>query len=65
MAYLITEECNNCGLCEAECPDEAISSNGDIYMIDAEICSECDTCIEICFPKSIVKLDNGIKTIAG
>ncbi len=34
MATLITEECINCGACEPECPNGAISQGDDIYVID-------------------------------
>ena len=29
MAYKISEECIACGVCEAECPTEAISAGDD------------------------------------
>jgi ferredoxin len=41
MAYKITEECINCGACEPECPNEAISAGDDIYVIEPEKCTEC------------------------
>lgn len=41
MATYITEECINCGACVPECPNEAIAEGSDIYVIDAERCSEC------------------------
>ncbi len=41
MATMITEECINCGACEPECPNEAISQGSDVYVIDAERCTEC------------------------
>ena len=41
MATKITEECINCGACEPECPNEAISEGEDIYIIDANLCTEC------------------------
>ena len=41
MATMITEECINCGACEPECPNEAISEGDDIYIIDANLCTEC------------------------
>ena len=34
MALLISEECINCDLCPAECPNEAISMGDEIYQID-------------------------------
>jgi ferredoxin len=41
MARKITEECINCGACEPECPNEAISQGDDIYVIDPTKCTEC------------------------
>jgi ferredoxin len=41
MAYLITEECINCGACEPECPNQAISAGDERYIIDPEKCTEC------------------------
>ncbi len=41
MAYMITEECINCGACEPECPNQAISAGDEIYEIDPEKCTEC------------------------
>ena len=41
MATHITEECINCGACVPECPNEAIAEGGDVYVIDAERCTEC------------------------
>ena len=47
MAYVILEDCIACGSCISECPVEAISE-GDIYKIDASICSDCGTCADVC-----------------
>ena len=41
MATHITEECINCGACEPECPNEAISEGEDTYVIDPNLCTEC------------------------
>lgn len=41
MATYITEECINCGACVPECPNEAISEGGDVFVIDPERCTEC------------------------
>ena len=41
MAYKITEECINCGACEPECPNQAISAGDTIYVIDPDKCTEC------------------------
>ena len=41
MALLINEDCVNCGVCEPECPNEAITEGDEIYVIDWEKCTEC------------------------
>lgn len=41
MAYMITEECINCGACEPECPNQAISVGEEIYIINPDRCTEC------------------------
>lgn len=41
MAFIITEECINCGACEPECPNEAISAGDEIYIIEPDKCTEC------------------------
>ena len=41
MATHITAECINCGACEPECPNEAITQGPDIFVIDPERCTEC------------------------
>jgi Pyruvate/2-oxoacid:ferredoxin oxidoreductase delta subunit len=54
MATYITEECINCGACEPECPNEAISEGEDIYVIDPKLCTECvgfhdhEACAAVC-----------------
>jgi ferredoxin len=41
MATYITDECINCGACEPECPNDAISEGDSLYIIDPARCSEC------------------------
>lgn len=54
MAIHITSECINCGACEPECPNEAISEGDDIYVINPELCTECvgfhdaEACAAVC-----------------
>lgn len=64
MALLINEECVNCGVCEPECPNSAISEGNDVYIIDPTKCTECvgyydePQCIEVCPVDCIVKDPN-------
>ncbi len=54
MSTIITEECINCGVCEPECPNTAISEGEDFYEIEADLCTECvgfhgeEACQEVC-----------------
>lgn len=41
MATHITEDCINCGACEPECPNQAISEGDEIYVINPDLCTEC------------------------
>ncbi|MBM4292963.1 MAG: YfhL family 4Fe-4S dicluster ferredoxin [Deltaproteobacteria bacterium] len=41
MATFITDECINCGACEPECPNGAISEGADTYVINPDLCTEC------------------------
>ena len=41
MALTITDECINCDVCEAECPNTAIYQGELIYEIDVNRCTEC------------------------
>jgi ferredoxin len=41
MATRITDECINCGACEPDCPNQAISEGDGIYVIAPELCTEC------------------------
>ena len=48
MAHKISGECTNCGVCEEECPEKAISEKDDKRVIDPEKCTDCGTCVESC-----------------
>ncbi len=54
MALIITEECINCDVCEPECPNEALTQAGEIYVVDPDKCTECvghfdkPQCVEVC-----------------
>jgi ferredoxin len=42
VAYMITAECVNCSACEQECPVQAISAHADQYVIDPNVCIDCE-----------------------
>ena len=44
MAYVINDDCANCGSCAAE----AISEGEGKYVIDADACLDCGTCEAEC-----------------
>ena len=54
MATKITEVCINCGVCETECPNEAIHQGPEIFEIDPALCTECvgfhgqEQCAAVC-----------------
>jgi hypothetical protein len=54
MATMITNDCINCGACEPECPNNAISAGDPVYVIDPQLCTECvgfhdyEACAAVC-----------------
>ena len=42
MSLKIDEECINCDVCEPVCPNQAISMGPEIYIIDPDLCTECE-----------------------
>jgi hypothetical protein len=54
MATMITNDCINCGACEPECPNNAISQGETIFVIDPLLCTECvgfhdyEACAAVC-----------------
>lgn len=54
MSLMITEDCINCNACVDECPNDAISEGESIYVINADLCTECvgffdePQCINVC-----------------
>jgi len=68
MALYITDECINCDICVAECPNEAISAGDEIYVIDPDLCTECvghfetSQCVEVCPVDCIPQDPNHVET---
>src|ERR1041384_5997639 len=54
MATMITSDCINCGACEPECPNNAISQGDPVFVIDPVLCTECvgfhdyEACAAVC-----------------
>ena len=68
MALLITDDCINCDLCEAECPNDAITQGADYYEIEPSKCTECvghftdSQCTEVCPIECIIIDKDNIET---
>src|SRR5918994_1869648 len=68
MATMITNECINCGACEPECPNNAISQGDPIYVIDPLLCTECvgfhdyEACAAVCPVDCCVTDPNNIES---
>jgi ferredoxin len=62
VAYIISDECINCGACESECPNQAISQGSVHFDIDPNRCTECvgffdqAQCVLVC-PNESIALD--------
>jgi Pyruvate/2-oxoacid:ferredoxin oxidoreductase delta subunit len=68
MATMITTDCINCGACEPECPNNAISQGEPIFVIDPKLCTECvgfhdyEACAAVCPVDCCVTDPNNIET---
>jgi hypothetical protein len=68
MATMITNDCINCGACEPECPNNAISQGETIFVIDPQLCTECvgfhdyEACAAVCPVDCCVTDPNNIET---
>lgn len=52
--YMINENCVECGICEAECPTNAISE-GTPFIINQDECIYCGLCFSICPENAITE----------
>lgn len=48
MAYVINDDCINCGACEPECPVSCITAGDTKYVIDEDACIDCGSCASVC-----------------
>lgn len=56
MAHKISDECINCGACEAVCPVGAISEGDGKRVIDPDVCVDCGACEGEC-PVSAIEAE--------
>lgn len=62
MSLQILDDCINCDMCVPECPNEAIYMGSSIYVIDPDLCTECEgyydvpQCIPVCPVDCIIPL---------
>jgi formate hydrogenlyase subunit 6/NADH:ubiquinone oxidoreductase subunit I len=54
MPYVITNDCIQCGACDAACESHAIKEGPDHSVIDITICIECGVCADSCPFQAIV-----------
>ena len=48
MAYVINDDCINCGACVSGCPVSAITEGADKVEINADLCIDCGACAAVC-----------------
>ncbi|MBE5965042.1 MAG: 4Fe-4S binding protein [Lachnospiraceae bacterium] len=56
MAYVISDECIQCGACASNCPVEAIKEGDGKFVIDQDACVQCGACASNC-PVDAIKED--------
>lgn len=68
MALRITMDCINCAACEPECPNSAISGGDEVFIVDADKCTECvghyeeSQCIAVCPVDCIITDEDRVET---
>jgi MinD superfamily P-loop ATPase len=66
MTLMIDEnKCARCGVCEAECPSDAVFQTEDSYVIDVAACNGCmrygiQLCEDVCPNDAIKKIKPGL-----
>lgn len=54
MPYVVTDKCEQCGICVAGCPVGAITEETTKSEIHPDICIECGTCFDNCPFEAII-----------
>ncbi len=54
---MITAECINCSACETECPVRAITPAANQFVIDPQVCIECEGYFDVPRCKHVCPVD--------
>jgi len=57
MARIDSVKCTGCGNCVDVCPQQAISIDNDLAVINQELCIQCGACAAICPASAIDELE--------
>ncbi len=57
MAYIISSDCMDCGVCEFMCPEGAIFEAKRQFVIRKDLCNDCGICVPYCPARAIVHRD--------
>ena len=58
MAYIISTDCMDCGVCEYMCPEGAIFEAKRQFVIKKDKCNDCAVCVPYCPARAIVHQDD-------
>jgi NAD-dependent dihydropyrimidine dehydrogenase PreA subunit len=71
MSHVDSNKCNGCGVCLDACPQQAITIQNGLAVINDAVCTQCGTCTDICPTGAIhelapvsIRLREGGKTMA-
>jgi len=48
MFHISSSKCTKCGSCVTVCPQQAITINDDLAVVNQELCIQCGICAEVC-----------------
>ncbi|RKX72433.1 ferredoxin [candidate division TA06 bacterium] len=55
--------CIGCSICAKKCPEEAITMDNNLAVIDYSKCTNCGICIESCPTKAILRVEGKIAVV--
>ncbi|MBN1525737.1 MAG: 4Fe-4S binding protein [Spirochaetales bacterium] len=50
--HIINDDCTACGVCQDECPSDAIKEGDAKYTI-TDACTDCGACVDVCPSEAI------------